>query len=527
MFRYIFCLSLLGVMIFQSCQKKEETGVDPYAGGREPLGINFLSDRTDPTIGLPGEIIRVNVRGLKAYENNLVFRLNEVPVEVVALSDSTLDFRVPEEVSSGLLTVVVDDTFFTGPRFTVEGKVSVDTDYRVVNGFDFSVMQILGHSGGHLAVGSFSNFEDEATDEAPINGIHFLNSLGQSASSSMAFGEGAKNGSISSIARLSNGKFLIGGYLNEYNGRELAGIARLNANGSLDTTVVAVINPDPETKPLNGLDTVSAFNVGFEGGLVSYVFPVEGDGAVLVGSFTRHLRTDYNYSSRENRREIPTNVRNVAKVRADGTLDESFNRANLGLNGYVNGAVQLNDGRLVIVGGFTTYNGRPANNIVCIKPNGEIDESFVSAAGSNREILSITYNNATGKIVLAGNFNTYAGSAVKGVVLLDESGLVDTNFQLGTLEGGSPSYGYSLTNGKVLVTGGFNKYNGIQRGLLILEPDGTAKQEYNNIGLFAGTPSTLVETTSSLGNPAVLLGGFIIAVDGVATGNIVRIEIKD
>lgn len=526
--RYICCISLLGMVVFQSCQKKEETGVDPYAGGKAALGINFLSDRTDPEIGLPGEIIRVAVRGLKKYEGQFEFQLNGVKTEIVALSDSTLDFRIPDEVSSGFLTVVLNDQFFNGPRVAVEGKVAVDTDYQIVNGFDFNVREIVPHSGGHLVVGAFSNFEDEATEAVPISGIHFLNSLGQSAATSMAFGRGAgRNESISTITRLPSGKFFIGGSLNEYNRRDVNGIARLNANGSLDTMVVAVINPDAETKPLNGLDTVSAFNAGFDMGIVTHVFPAADDGAYVVGSFNRHVRIDYAYSSRENRREIFTNVRNIAKVHADGTLDETFNRDNTGLNGFVNGAIQLTDGRLVVVGGFTNYNGRPVNNIVCIKPDGEVDETFTAGGGANREIQSITFNKNTGKIAIAGNFNTYRGTAVKGVVLLNEEGQVDTNFQLGNLEGGTPSYAYSLTNGKVLITGAFTKYNGVDRGLLILEPDGTAKQEYNNLGFFAGSPNTLVETTSSLGNPAILLGGFIFAVDGIPAGNIVKIEIKD
>jgi hypothetical protein len=99
---------------------------------------------------------------------------------------------------------------------------------------------------------------------------------------------------------------------------------------------------------------------------------------------------------------------------------------------------------------------------------------------------------------------------------------------LGDLDGESPSFAYKLNNGKVLVTGSFLKYNGISRsGLLILESTGVAKQEYNNLGFFTGVPYAITETTSSLGNPAILLGGFIFNVDSKPVGNIVKIEIKN
>src|SRR5690606_3711564 len=80
---------LLTLVVLYSCQKKEEIGVNPYAGGKEPFGIIFTSNSTDPTSALPGEVVRVQVKGLKQYENKFDFLLNEVKTEVVALSDST------------------------------------------------------------------------------------------------------------------------------------------------------------------------------------------------------------------------------------------------------------------------------------------------------------------------------------------------------------------------------------------------------------------------------------------------------
>ena len=520
------CAAIILLLVIFSCQKKEEVGVNPYDGGKQPFGIRFTSNFADPTSGLPGEVIRINVKGLKQYENKFDFLLSEVKAEIISLSDSTIDFRIPEEVSSGIVTVIMNGQIFYGPRVGVEGKVSVDKDYKIVNGFNSAVSQILPHAGGHIIVGSFTDFENELTAGQYYTGIHYINSLGESATN-MEFGRRA-DGSITSIVRLSDGKFIIGGSLSKFSMRDIDGIARLNANGSLDTMTVAVINPNADSKPLDGLDTVSTFNSGFTNGYVYKIFENPDKDLIVVGSFTVHRKIDYQYSSRDNRRYINTRVRSIAKLKPDGKLDSSFNINNAGLNGLINDAVILKDGRVVIAGAFTTYNGSPARNIVCIKPDGEIDQSFSSNAGTNFPVLSLTYNANLNKLAIAGSFTNYGGVSNNGVVVLNTDGSIDQSFKFGETEGESANYAQILNNKKIMVTGSFQRYNGVMRpGFLLLEPDGTAKQEYNNMGAFGGIPLNVIETTSSLGNPAILVGGLIFSVDGNRVGNIVKIEIKN
>ena len=523
-YNIIYLVLFVGI-ILQSCSKKEEVGVNPYEGGKQPLGIVFTTTKANPEAGRPGEIITLNVKGLAKYDKQFQLLLNDVPTEIVNLSDSTVDMRIPAEVSSGMVTILLDGQIFYGPRVGVEGKAAVDTDYKVVNGFNSMVSQILPNSGGHIVVGSFTDFEGQATKANIISGIHFINTLGQT-STGMNFRRSASGG-ITSIAKLPNGQFMVAGNLTAFSKREVGRIARLHANGNLDTTVVSVINPDSEKKPLNGFDTVSTFNGGLNGSLKK-VFATEDNSVIAVGSFTNHYKIDYDYSSRENRRIIYTRVNGVAKMKVDGSLDSSFNINNVGFNGFINDAVQLNDGRIIIVGSFTTYNGKAAKNIVCIKKNGEIDESF-APQGTDKEILSVNYNTTTNKLAIAGSFKQFAGTSTTGVVILDGNGTIDQTFKFGQLDDeGIASFAYPLNNGKVFVSGGFTKYNNIRRGgMLILEANGVAKQEYNNLGSLSGSPSTIVETTSSLGNPAILLGGFIFSVDGKSTGNIVRIELKN
>ncbi len=523
--KIFFIVLLIGIVFhMQGCRKEQEVGVNPYAGGKEALGIVFTSTKSYPESGRPGEIVTLNVKGLAKHDTKFKLYLNNVEAEVLNLTETTVDIKIPTEVSSGIVTVVLDNQIFYGPRVGVEGKAKVDTDFKIVNGFNGEVSQILAHSGGFLVTGYFTNFENQATNTNIISGIHFLNSLGQSGTS-MDFRRSATGG-INAVKRLPNGQFMVGGAtLTQFSRRSVGRIARLNANGSLDTMIVSVINPNSEKKPLDGFDTVSTFN-GSINGSITNIFPTEDNGVIAVGAFFSHSKIDYNYSSRENRRTISTRVTGVAKMKFDGSLDSSFNINNIGFNGNINQAVRLNDGRIVIVGRFTSYNGVPANNMVCLKPNGQIDETFATG-GTDGAILSITYNPIVNKIALAGNFKKVAGHSAAGVAVLNGNGSLDQVFQFGIMDDeGIPSFAYVLNNGRVFVQGSFKEYNTIRRGgLLILEANGVAKQEYNNLGALNGTVYTLLETTSSLGNPAILLGGSIFSVDGKRTGNIVKIEL--
>src|SRR5690606_31814195 len=99
----------------------------------------------------------------------------------------------------------------------------------------------------------------------------------------------------------------------------------------------------------------------------------------------------------------------------------------------VNDAIQLNDGRIVAIGSFTTFNGTSANRIVAFNTDGSISTAFTAniGQGANDEIISMTYNKTLDKIALAGRFTSFNGQSDKyGVVILNGDGSID-NFKLG------------------------------------------------------------------------------------------------
>src|SRR5690606_7581052 len=268
-----------------ACEKDLILQDDPYGGGKEPLGISFTRNYSYPEVAEPGSRVTYFVKGLKPYEGTYEFLVNDQPVEVVSTTDSTVEVIVPELISSGAATIKMENQFFTGPVLYIDGNVSVDENFNVVNGFNGLITNIIPQSGGHIIGGLFTNFENEASPTVFRNGVHYINSLGQS-DGTFNFQKGV-NGFVTDIARQGS-KYYLGGQIFSFNERGTSNLVRLNADGTLDSMVVDVLNPDPN-RPENGLDTVSAFNGGtlggigggtFQAGEVIGVFPVTGNKVV-------------------------------------------------------------------------------------------------------------------------------------------------------------------------------------------------------------------------------------------------------
>lgn len=525
----IFVISSL----FTSCDKDTKLAEDPYAGGRDPLGIAFTKSYPYPEITEPGNPVTFHIKGLKAQEGKFEFFINNNKVDILETTDSTVQVMMPALASSGEAVVKISGQFFRGPIVYVEGNVSVDENYDLANGFNGPVTDIIAQSGGHIATGMFTDFENEASESVYRNSIHFVNSLGES-DNSFNFQRGAE-GVINTIVRGGNNYF-IGGTFSSFNNRDTDYITRLLANGQLDTMVVELLNPTPD-RPENALDTVPAFNGGTSGGIgggnfatgnIIKLFPVAQDKLIAVGTFFYHKRIDYNYSTRESRRTIYTPVRHVMRMTTDGSLDSAYMMENTGANGTILAASMQEDEKLLLGGMFTSFNGKPARYLVRLNTDGSIDNTFNIGTGPNDNVSSVEYNSKVGKMVVTGSFTSFNGVSAPGIVVLDKQGNIDPGFKVRPHGEGYISYAYIMNNGKILVDNSLESYDGITRsGLLILNPDGAAEQKYNNIGLFLGTINKVVETTSSLGNPALLLGGSIYSVEGKSVRQMVKLEIKD
>ncbi len=187
--------------------------------------------------------------------------------------------------------------------------------------------------------------------------------------------------------------YIIGGDFATVNGIARNRIARLNEDGSLNlsfdpfngktlTTVQDVeVLPDGSILVAANMDAVGSPNslivkITPAGTIdTSWVCPIRGSGTVYAiqalpngkiligGDFAQNL----NQSG---------NTMLLACLNADGTLDKTFNAGGVGLNGSAPALREIDlqpDGKILLAGRFTSFNGVSRLNVARLLPNGQLD----------------------------------------------------------------------------------------------------------------------------------------------------------
>lgn len=293
----------------------------------------------------------------------------------------------------------------------------------------------LQPDGKLIVVGNFASYDGTAR-----RSIARINSDG-SIDPSFNPGSGAGNGvAVYCCAIQNDGKVLIGGQFIQYNGTARSKIARVNADGSLDTSF------DPGSGANNSVFTLI----------------VQPDEKIIIGgSFTQ-----YNGISRNG----------IARLNADGSLDSSFDP--IGGAWAIHATVRLTSGQILAGGMFDDFNGVPRHGITRLNSDGSLDMTFDpggGATGSNPTVVKDIIVQPDDKIVLAGWFTEFDGAMRRGITRLEPNGSLDTGFATGTgtLGQGVESLLWQ-SSGKVLIGGSFGYYDGaIRQRIALLNTDGT------------------------------------------------------
>ena len=273
-----------------------------------------------------------------------------------------------------------------------------------------------------------------------------------------------------------DGKILIRGAFDTVNNVARASLARLNPNGSLDTT----FNPSPSARPVAfALQTDGKILVarGFFGeslvrlntnGTIDttfvshYIAPdgeheitsilIQNDGKIIVSGHTGLIPEAFNMSrlndDGSNDPTFPSSSHfglslqrddkilsyadgfGFQRLNADGSFDSSFHPPLQ--DGLVIAIAEQSDGELILVGEFF-----PAPyGIDRIFPNGSRDDSFVVGMGLTN-IRSVAVEHAqilpNGKILIGGDFN-YVGLLPRNrIAVLNMDGSPDASFDSGNL----------------------------------------------------------------------------------------------
>ena len=247
---------------------------------------------------------------------------------------------------------------------------------------------------------------------------------------------------------------------------------------------------------------------------------IQSDGKVIVGGYWQTIDA--------------VNQWGIARLNTDGTLDNTFD-VGTGISGSPNiqgtgihDVKVLSDGKIMIAGGFTTFSGSAVNDIIRLNSNGTIDTSFNSGTGFNANAYKMAFQ-SDDKIIVGGFFNNYSGSARNGIVRLNTDGTLDTTFNTGTGPGLKVYDVKVLPDEKILAVGPFTSYSGSTSGRIVrINPDGSKDNTFNpgGIGFESGStafPSGMVSTISLLPNNQILVGGNYTRYNGVLTFNFTRL----
>ena len=193
----------------------------------------------------------------------------------------------------------------------------------------------------------------------------------------------------------------------------------------------------------------------------------------------------------------------IARLNRDGTIDVTFN--SLGTNGIVYDLAVQADGKVVIVGDFGLVNGTARLRLARLNMDGSVDEGFQVGQGFDGAAVRHVLIQQDGKIIVAGQFNTYNGTPRSGIARLNADGSIDSNYDVKTSPTWSINALVRLDNGRLLIGGNFQSVNGNPIGRMArLNEDGTIDTSFNVGGSGADGPISSISLQS---DGRIVIGG--------------------
>ena len=300
------------------------------------------------------------------------------------------------------------------------------------------------------------------------------------------------------IEQLIDGRFVVGGYFSNYQNVSRNDIVILHADGSLD------VNADPGV----GFD-------GMEQAAVGAIRGLQNGNIIAVGHFnhyqgfkvTNHLirlhsnlNWDHTFNSGTGANERVSIIspsddgkiliggsfsmyngeirQRMARLLPDGEVDPAFLSPNLATK-TVSALASQSDGKVLIAYAYELPSGQDAINLMRTLPNGQPDDSFITGSGFNNIVTCMVVQDDN-KIIVAGQFTQYNESTAKRILRLHPDGAIDHTFDAG--------YGANMqiesmlitANGKILIVGQFTLYDSVAANrIALLNPDGSLDASFS------------------------------------------------
>ena len=296
-------------------------------------------------------------------------------------------------------------------------------------------------------------------------------------------------GTVVSSAVQPDNKTIIAGNFSAVNGISRKGIARLNVDGTLDR----------------------AFELKVPGNIDSYyAVALQSDGKVLVAGY---MFIVVGSGSEQSIRQY------MVRLNADGALDPSFNVGAyfpvLETDNYIKTIAVQKDGKILVGGDFTKIHQISRNHIARLNADGSLDASFNPGEGANAAVLALAMQ-ADGKILIGGDFTRFNGVNLNHVGRLKGDGSFDASFAVGSGVNGTVRAIAVQPNGRIAIGGSFTSPRSF---LARFEADGRLDANLNDYHYYN------VDAIVALPDNRIVVGGWnpVMIINGYPTDHNARV----
>jgi uncharacterized delta-60 repeat protein len=456
----------------------------------------------DQTFFPPSASSTFGWQGILVQSDNKILGLSGFGLQRLNLNGTADNTFKPSENLFGKPAVIQLDgkiivvSLYSNAVFTrLNSNGTVDASFNTGTGVSGVAVATLLLDNKILIAGPFYTYND-----VPRYGLARLNANGTLDNS---FIPGTNLGdNIYNAAIQPDGKILIVGSFSTYDGVSRVNIARINANGSLDNSFNASLQGAVDVKiaasriivatsatmvalKLDGsTDLTFRQRTGFEG--TPEALAVQSDGNIYVsGSFT-----SFNSAP----------VKHLIRLAPDGSFSHNFTPGD-GANGAISGLIVQPDDKILLRGSFFNYNNLARHGIARIHADGQLDETFDPGTGTDGSVSSFALQQ-DGKIIVQGSFTSYNGTPISGgIVRLTTTGQLDPTLDIKPITYNVPEYDPEtgeptgntqdiptnvslvalMPDNKLTLFGSFDKYNGVpKKGLIRIRDDGSIDESFDS-----------------------------------------------
>lgn len=219
-------------------------------------------------------------------------------------------------------------------------------------------------------------------------------------------------------------------------------------------------------------------------------------------------------------------AKGLLRLNTDGSVDHTFNSAGSGVFGQIYRIMMYGDDKMIIAGNFSAYNGTSVAKIARLNADGTLDNTFNPGTGPAPVSGSIIYNvvrQSTGKLIVLGGFNAFNGTTRTNIVRLEPNGTIDVTFTASYEFGGANRYNLVVQPDDKVLIANVSNLNGIAVNKIgRLNADGTLD---TNFATALGTgPNSDVYALGLQSDNKIIISGFFSSVNGTAAQNIARLN---